>query len=123
MNQLINIAIEEAKKSEFAYTNGSKFHLGAVVLKNKRIIGKGCNQKLTNNISKVFGYKNGLHAELLALFRARFEGDTIIVVRLLKNNNLSMSFPCKRCFDLIKKSGIKTVIFSDWEGNIQKIKI
>jgi deoxycytidylate deaminase len=66
----------------------------------------------------------GLHAEHLALKRAkRIGGDTLIVIRLAANDKLTMAAPCKRCSRTIKQFGIKTIYFSFWDGTIQKISL
>jgi len=119
----VNEAIKEAKKSEFSYVNGSSYRLGAIVIKNGKIIGRGYNCKTTNDIFKLLGYKFSIHAEALSLVRAKKDGDTIIVVRILKDNSLSMAMPCKKCYKFIKKCGIKTIVFSDWNGEIKSLSI
>ena len=46
----------------------------------------------------------------------------IIVVRQNKSGDLANSKPCKMCLDFIRHSGIKTVYYSDSNGNIIKNK-
>ena len=45
MNEFINIAIKEAFKSNYSYTNGSKFRLGAVILDKNQVVARGHNQR------------------------------------------------------------------------------
>jgi len=117
------LCIKEAQKSNFSFVEGSQFKTGCVVLKNGKVIGKGYNKKVTpNKLLQNYGYKY-VHAEADALLDSNLKGDTIIVIRLLKNGNMSMSMPCKRCSYFIKKHGIKKVYYSDWFGKIQTMSI
>ena len=46
----------------------------------------------------------------------------IIVVRKNKSGDLANSKPCKMCLEFIRHAGIKTVYYSDSNGNIVKNK-
>lgn len=117
------MAIGEAKKSNFGFNKKFRFRLGAVVIKDKNIISRGHNCKSPNPTFQNLGYDCSVHAEALSLHRAKKQGDTLIVVRVLQNGNLSMAFPCRKCYNLIKKSNIKNLYFSDWNGEIKKVSI
>lgn len=118
----INVAINEAHKSNFKKKK-SVFKLGAVIIKNGKIVGRGYNYK-TNNIKFInYGCNQSIHAECLAIQRARRKGEIIIIVRILRDGTLTMAAPCKKCFEAIKKSGIKTIIYSDWNGEFQKMRL
>ncbi len=43
----------------------------------------------------------------------------ILVVRLKKNNELSMAKPCDACMKALRFAGIKDIGYSDWNGDIQ----
>jgi deoxycytidylate deaminase len=66
----------------------------------------------------------GLHAEQMALNRVgRNQIDTLLVIRLNSQDGLAMSFPCKRCYKQIKRAGVRTILFSDFDGTIQRLQI
>lgn len=119
----MSAAIAEAHKSSFDYKNGSEFRLGSVVLSGDEIISRGYNIKSVNETFKRLGYRSSIHAESLALYRAKGKGDTLVVVRILKNGSLTMSAPCSLCFAYAKRCGIKRIFFSDWNGSIQEMEI
>lgn len=95
--------------------------IGAVLVKGGRIIDK------ESNLSRPFGDLNrGFHAEERLLKRCKHtaEGSTLVVVRSNYKGKLStMSRPCKKCFPLVKSTGIKKIIYIDWNGNIVVEKV
>ena len=115
-------AIAEASKAQFKFKNGGTFALGAVAMKDGKIIARGCNYKIYNEKFSQYGYET-IHAEALCLSRCKQKADTLMVIRVTKNGTLSMSVPCSRCFNLCKLHGIKRIYYSDWSGNIQRMKI
>lgn len=118
----IQVAIEEAEKSDFIFKNGAKFRLGAIVLHKGKIVGRGHNIKRTHaRMNKEFGYTT-IHAEAQALMRANC-GDQLLVVRLLKNGELGCSKPCAKCMKYIKEQKIKEIFYVDWNGEIVGEKI
>lgn len=92
--------------------------LGAVLVRGGCVISRGHNRvdRLLNGTAI-----RSVHAEEDAIRKAngRAKGCALIVVRVLKNKNMSMSFPCKRCLPQIIAAGIKTVIYTDWSGSLQ----
>jgi deoxycytidylate deaminase len=86
-------------------------------------MSKGFNQKKTNPSLVKYGYYDGIaHAECYSLLKAS-KGDTLIVVRILKNNSISCSKPCKRCIKFCKDFGIKKILYIDWEENMRELKL
>jgi deoxycytidylate deaminase len=63
-----------------------------------------------------------IHAEADAVMDAR-GGDTLVVVRIAKNGNLTCSFPCDRCINFMRDNGIKTVHYSWWDGSMKEMKL
>ena len=56
-----------------------------------------------------------LHAEQNAIIRAGMdncEGLDLYIARVLKNNDLAMSKPCKVCIKLIEDVGIRNIYYS-----------
>ncbi len=108
---LINIAIEEAKKSDH------KQKVGAVIFDKKRIISKGHNtcQKSVKKLHPKFQrFKYSVHAEVDSIIKAKkdLKGTSILVVRLNKNNQFRLSKPCFNCMNYIQYVGIKKVFYS-----------
>lgn len=113
-----------SKIKEIALSNGEDFHLAAALFRGKRVVRIGTNSTKTHpRFRRV--YSNGeegscLHAEMEVL-RFSEPGDTLLVVRFLKDGTLSMAKPCKYCQEFIIESGIKQVTYSDWDGEMISI--
>ena len=111
VQSLITLAYKESLKGIHKHQR-----IGAVLLKGGSVIGK------EYNISRPYGdYNRGSHAEerLLNKNAGKTQGATLIVARSNKNGKLcSMSRPCHICYPLVKKSGIKKIIYVDWDEKI-----
>lgn len=78
----------------------------------------------THPLQKYFSQKAGdsehkscVHAELVAILRARGkEIHSIVVERKESNGILGMAKPCKACEEAIRAFGIKMVFYSTQEG-------
>ena len=82
----------------------SLYHLGAVVVKGGKIIGRGCNTALR-------------HAEVNAIRNSK--GSTkgaIMIVARISPTGLAMAKPCENCREAIRKAGIKRVYYTSREG-------
>jgi len=89
-----------------------RFKIGAAIAKGKKVLSKASN---TNKTNPRFGSGNydTLHAEGHAIYRAvrqgiDISGASIYVYRL--NENLAK--PCPGCMALIRKFGIKEVVYT-----------
>ncbi len=112
MNKLdyfVSKAIHEARKSAY------KFRLGAVVVRENKVISQGFNIVRQGHILTT-------HAEEKALVRVN-GADAIVVVRIMRNGCLTMALPCKSCMKHISHKGIKHIYYSDWFGKIQRMRI
>lgn len=58
-----------------------------------------------------------LHAEILALIRARDDVHTIQVIRTSRAGMPKASFPCKICMGYILDTNVKEIIFHNQSGN------
>ena len=103
-------------------SNAKNTH-GAVIVKGGRVLGTGYN-KIRNHPINVspehVKTKCSIHAEESAIRDAKYDvkGATIYVARVNKNGEDRDSMPCPRCFNLIKKYGIKKVIYTTNSGRI-----
>jgi hypothetical protein len=51
------------------------------------------------------------------------KGDALVVVRILKDGSFTCSKPCDKCIKYIKDQGIKTVYYTDWDGQVKEISL
>lgn len=63
-----------------------------------------------------------IHAESDAVMKAT-AGDTLIVVRVIKNGSLTCAKPCDNCVRYLKDHGIRKVFYSCWDGTMKELKI
>lgn len=95
--------------------------VGAVLIKGGRVIDK------TANYSRPFGEDNcGFHAEerLVRNNPQHVKGSIIVVARRNKKGAPStMSRPCKKCYPLLCKHGVKKVIYINWDGEVTVEKL
>ena len=108
----INEAILSANNSSMKCSNH-----GAVVIYRGKIIGRGYNKDSIENINRV--NKWTIHAEVDAIKNAlrniskeNLKQSILVVVRVMKDGETSMSAPCKCCKSFIEKCGIKTTYYS-----------
>ena len=108
MNQLMKVAIEEAKRG-FNHDDGGPF--GAIIAKEGVLIAKGHNEVLKTNDPTA-------HAEILAIRKA---------CALLKSYDLSdceiysTSEPCPMCFSAIHWSRLKRLYFGTTRDDVAAI--
>ena len=117
---VLNTAIEEAVKS----THHPR--IGAVVFKGKRIFGSGHNGIRSSNIPmKHRNWVESLHAEQAALLDLdwnKLKGCSMLVVRVSKTGVFGICKPCPMCSKIINHVGIKTVYYTNEQGEIVSVK-
>lgn len=97
---------------------------GAVVVKGGRVLGTGWNKN--RNHPMIVSPEHiktdcSFHAEEVAIREAgedNIKGAIIYVARVSRNGYDRDSKPCSKCATLIKKAGIKRVIFTTEAGEI-----
>lgn len=107
-------AIYQAHKSSFYQ------RLGAIVVFNNKIVGKGFNYAHGAGIP--FG--DGKHAEVAALNNttARYRKHSIVyVVRLGRAGAIRNSKPCDSCTKIMRKMGVKYIWHTDNDGTWHRI--
>ena len=107
-HSLMRLAKRESEKST------SRFAMGAVITKGKRVLGRGFNSKRFHQ-TLGSGLYSCFHAESSAIHDAircrpvqSLRRSTILIYR--RGNNLAK--PCPDCQKLLKKFGIRKVIYS-----------
>lgn len=113
LDRFLSGAGKEARKSD------RKQKHGAIVLRRNKPIAYGHNKTKTHPRVDKYGHYC-IHAECDALMKEA-SGDTLLVVRIMKNGTFSCSKPCARCLEFIKDYGIKKVFYTDWCGSIQEL--
>jgi deoxycytidylate deaminase len=100
------------------------YRLGAVLVNKKSyIISVGNNSYKTHPLLKYRTEWPFLHAEQHAIIKRGLdncEGLDLYVVRILKNLNYAISYPCTVCKVLIKEVGIRNVYYIDVKGNFAR---
>lgn len=101
--------------------------MGAVIVKNRRVIGSGQNSRKSHPLQRLFSksdLKIALHAEISAIVDAlrnhdenELRGSTIFVARVLKNGSRAIAKPCPVCERAIKAYGIEAAYWTDYEDN------
>lgn len=111
---------------KLSFDNKFHFHLIAILYRGKSVVKVGTNSSKTHPKYGRF-YQSGhfghsLHAETSVLHVAK-PGDELVVIRWKKNGEPTMSLPCPSCQQYLKEAGIKTVYYTDWDGEFQKLKL
>jgi len=106
-----------AKK--LALSNGQEYHVGAILLRGRRVIKIGVNSFKTHPRFKR-RYPDGscaahMHAEMSVLRYAQ-PGDEIQVIRWRKDGSKGMAKPCKYCQEFITHAGISRVSYTNDKG-------
>lgn len=96
-----------------------------VLTYNNAIISTGVNVNLKNDFTKPYNDLKALHAEAIAIMRAMKHHSKIIHkcdLWVCRNNKISKnSKPCPMCQKIIKSFGIKTVHYTDQNGEWKEI--
>lgn len=114
---ILKAAIEEAELSTHQHK------VAAVIFKGKRIISIAHNSVRANKIPHKFkNFLESTHAEAHAIIKARqnLKGYDILVIRINRTGNIALAKPCEFCQDFIDYVGIRSVYYSDNDGNIIK---
>tara|TARA_R100001594_G_scaffold116196_1_gene151153 strand:- start:213 stop:566 length:354 start_codon:yes stop_codon:yes gene_type:complete len=111
---------------EKALNNGRVYHLAAILKRGKAVIKIGENTFKTHpRFTRT--YPDGtvgshMHAEMNVLRFAK-PGDTLEVIRFLKEGEHAMAKPCELCMRHIRDAGIKKVRYTNEDGEWEEIKL
>jgi tRNA(Arg) A34 adenosine deaminase TadA len=109
-----------------AVNNGLTFHIAAILKRNRKVVSIGENTQKTHPRFKR-QYPDGswashMHAEMNVLRFAQ-PGDELEVIRFAKCDHAwTMAKPCFLCELEIKKSGIRKVKYTNWNGDWEEIR-
>lgn len=109
-----------------ALANGRNHHLAAVLWRKRKPVRIGTNRNKTHPRAVRTFEDNSqaacLHAEMDALIAAQ-PGDTLEVLRWLKDGRLTMAKPCEHCQKWIRESRIRKVRYTNWEGQWETLTL
>jgi deoxycytidylate deaminase len=92
---------------------------GSVIVKGGRVISTGVNKERSHPrivSSEHIKQHCSVHAEVDAIKRAKdVTGATIYVARVNRRGEQRDSRPCNRCYEAIKNSGIKKIVYTTSE--------
>jgi deoxycytidylate deaminase len=92
---------------------------GSVIVKGGRVISTGLNKERSHpRIVSSEHIKDhcSVHAEIDAIKKAKdVSGATIYVARVNRHGEQRDSKPCSRCYEVIRNSGIKKIIYTTSE--------
>lgn len=98
--------------------------LGAILLDKKGIMrAQGHNSYKTHPAVRHYEYPC-LHAEAHAMINHGLnncKGCDIVVVRILKDDSLTMAKPCTECVRFMRSYGINDIYYTDWNGQVQQM--
>lgn len=105
MNRWLNLAHKLTIDSDH-----SDQKMGAVIVRGGAVLSKAANRQ-----------RWGSHAEIRALSKIGYEahGATVYVVR----ENRRTSRPCPMCHLELKRAGVRSVVYLDYNGNPIKERI
>ena len=115
------------KAKEKAVNNGRTYHIAAILKRRGKVIKIGENTNKTHPRFKR-QYKDGswashMHAEMNVLRFAK-PGDTVEVIRFKKcSHERTMAKPCHLCMKELKIAGIKSVRYTNWQGEWEEITL
>jgi deoxycytidylate deaminase len=102
----------------------TRHRMGAVLIKNGRLINWGINHNRTHPRSDT--YFRSLHAELDAVIgvpREVMDAAQLYVIRLTKKGTMGTSKPCVACAALLESLNLKSVTYIDVDGTICTTKL
>ncbi len=111
-------------------SNYEQYRLGATIILNGQVIGRGFNAPKSDPMQKKYNRNrinipdnspHFIHAELAALkkaliFKPDLTGAEIYIYHMGSKNQQKMARPCAGCMAAIKKHGIKKIIYSTDDG-------
>ena len=105
-----NKAREVASQSHF------RIRMGAVVVRQRRVIGAGNNVlKSHPMMHKPGNFFRCIHAEIAACLNAPrdgLSGSVVYVARLLKNGKPALAKPCEACDELLARFRVKRAYYT-----------
>ena len=101
------------------------------ICKRNKIFSVGLNSKKTDPITKKYKYRfQTTHSEISSIKNFQWpiskieqEGLVIVNVRVMANNTMGLSKPCKNCRILIRDVGFSRCYYTNDDGNFEELKL
>ncbi len=113
-----------------AFCSNSRFRLGAVLIKKKRVISFGINDmRRSHPKQQKYSTKKwaiGSHAELkccIGVDLKDLQKSTMYVARILKNGNPALAKPCQCCQSILREFGVRKVFYTITESRVGTLNI
>lgn len=123
----------ELARNSCLYSNNKKTRVGCVLVYKNKVMTVGWNvadkehpvQKKLNVLRgydpNISGEHNTLHAEMMALLKARsldidFGKSALFVCRIRKDGSIGMAKPCEACSEMIKTMGVRDIYYTTNDG-------
>ena len=106
--RIIELAAREAERARHV-----QHRFGAVLYRGSSILATAHN----------FNHIHSEHAVLNQAWRSDVRGSTMCVIRILKSGQAGMAMPCDVCLKRMVQAGLKRVIYSNQEGDLDFIKL
>ena len=109
---------KEAVKSDYVVK------LAAAIFNKNKFVCMGHNKTKQHPILLKKYKLYSTHAECDVILKSKNEGNILIVVRVRRQDGkFTMAKPCKKCMSFIKDSGIKKIWFTNWNGELEFLKV
>lgn len=119
----------EAARAVAQLSDFPRIKIGCVAVYKHRIISSGCNSQKTAPLQKKYNIyrfsedtSHSMHAEMMCLKSLIERNDIdfkyvdLYVYREYKNGELAPARPCESCMALIRKLGIKSIYYTNFQG-------
>jgi deoxycytidylate deaminase len=101
----LRLALREASKARHP-----QHRHGALLLRGGNVIARAHN----------FSHLHAEEAVIGRAWRSKIKGTTLVVIRVTRGGQLSMSKPCERCLSLIAAAGVRKVIYTNNVGELEE---
>lgn len=111
---------------EAAMKNRHIFHLAAFTRKKGGPIGvnqQRCTSKFRKRYKDSSEFHYERHAEVDLILKMRVVPDRIFVMRFLETGVTTMARPCVHCQNFLKHKGVKSVRYTNWDGEWEEMKL
>ena len=121
----LDLAKRIANNSDF-----NEYRHGAVLARGKSVINVSANKNSYKSWGQRFRHRDQGHAThhaelgcILGVDRSLTQGATVYVARLGKNGTTRLSKPCPMCEAAMRHVGIKEVIYTVNETEVERMKL
>lgn len=101
----VNIAIERS--------NHPEHRIACLLIRGGKIISTGWNAN----------HQHGEHSALNRVWENGADGAVAFVVRVRRDGTIGMAHPCDLCMQRLKEAGVRKVIYTNQEGQLETIKL